>query len=89
MATEEQLLEERIVYSEGDHHYRYRATIIEDKPTLFFKRRFRFVIEKHFIGWNHFLTSTRFKSKDRCIEEANLYLDRKESPRNLKLRKGK
>lgn len=67
--------ESREVYAGGDHGFRYRARI-EPTPSPFRRRPgFRFIIERHFIGWERRMVSGWFKDRSRCEGAAHQKLD--------------
>lgn len=65
----------REVYAGGAMGYRYRARI-EPAPSTFLRRPgFRFVIEKHFMGWDRHSTSRWFRDREACERAAHAVLD--------------
>lgn len=68
-------IKNRVVYDKEDAMgYKYRARI-EERKTVFGAPRWIFVIDRHFMGWNIYRYSRKFKSEAEATAAAHEWLD--------------
>lgn len=67
----------RVVYdAHSGMGYKYSARIVEVAPTRWKKRRrWVYVIDRHFINWSPFYTSRKYDDPGAALKAANLWLN--------------